>query len=132
MKEVRYPQMDVRSEEYTKWIKGLKTGDEVWASAVNGRHYFVPTIRTVTRITPTGRIRLNNDRVFAPNGLVMGPGREYIFPVTPEFLLEVNRQNALRYIEKYPYYQSLSNDDLIAIMSILRKYDEEIKDTEDE
>lgn len=122
--------------ERKEWISNLKEGDKVANEHYNswrGGSYY--QIYTVKKITPTGKIRLDNGVLLNQNGKyynrdVWGGGEDYnIEPVTEEILNSIKTRkikNKLRSniesIFKDYNLMGMSVEDLKAINNILEKY----------
>ena len=121
--------------ERKEWISNLKEGNKVANEHYNtwrGSYY---QIYTVKKITPTGKIRLDNGVLLNSNGRyynrdVWGSGEDYnIEPVTDEILNSIKTRkikNKLRSniesIFKDYNLMGMSVEDLKAINNILEKY----------
>lgn len=122
--------------ERREWLSNLKSGDQVANEHYNswrGGSYY--QIYTVKKITPTGKIRLDNGVLLNQNGKyyncdVWGGGEDYnIEPVTDEILNSIKTRkikNKLRSniesIFKDYNLMGMSVEDLKAINNILEKY----------
>ena len=122
--------------ERKEWVSNLKEGDKVANEHYNswrGGSYY--QIYTVKKITPTGKIRLDNGVLLNQNGKyynrdVWGGGEDYnIEPVTDEILNSIKTRkikNKLRSniesIFKDYNLMGMSVEDLKAINNILEKY----------
>lgn len=122
--------------ERREWLSNLKSGDQVANEHYNswrGGSYY--QIYTVKKITPTGKIRLDNGVLLNQNGKyynrdVWGGGEDYnIEPVTEEILNSIKTRkikNKLRSniesIFKDYNLMGMSVEDLKAINNILEKY----------
>lgn len=122
--------------EKREWLSNLKSGDQVANEHYNswrGGSYY--QIYTVKKITPTGKIRLDNGVLLNQNGKyynrdVWGGGEDYdIEPVTEEILNSIKTRkikNKLRSniesIFKDYNLMGMSVEDLKAINNILEKY----------
>lgn len=122
--------------ERREWLSNLKAEDKVANEHYNswrGGSYY--QIYTVKKITPTGKIRLDNGVLLNQNGKyynrdVWGGGEDYdIEPVTEEILNSIKTRkikNKLRSniesIFKDYNLMGMSVEDLKAINNILEKY----------
>ena len=122
--------------ERKEWISNLKEGDKVANEHYNswrGGSYY--QIYTVKKITPSGKIRLNNGILLNQNGKyynrdVWGGGEDYnIEPVTDEILeairirkLKIKLSSNIESIFKDYNLMGMSVEDLETINNILEKY----------
>ena len=122
--------------ERREWLSNLKAEDKVANEHYNswrGGSYY--QIYTVKKITPTGKIRLNNGILLNQNGKyynrdVWGGGEDYnIEPVTDEILeairirkLKIKLSSNIESIFKDYNLMGMSVDDLETINNILEKY----------
>ena len=110
--------------EDVSWLKDLKPGDEVAIdnSGIWHRNYYV--ISKVTKITPTGRIKLENGRQFFKNGMEIG-GSSYFSPlrqITPEIREFIKRRELLGKLKFEKFAGLLSSERL----EILLQWQEEL------
>lgn len=126
--------------ERKEWISNLKEGDKVANEHYNswrGGSYY--KIYTVKKITPTGKIRLDNGVLLNQNGKyynrdVWGSGEDYnIEPVTDEILNSIKTRKIknklssnIESIFKDYNLMGMSLEDLKAINNILEKYVKEM------
>lgn len=122
--------------ERREWLSNLKEGNKVANEHYNswrGGSYY--QIYTVKKITPTGKIRLDNGVLLNQNGKyynrdVWGGGEDYnIEPVTDEILeairirkLKIKLSSNIESIFKDYNLMGMSIEDLEAINNILEKY----------
>ena len=122
--------------ERKEWISDLKEGDKVANEHYNswrGGSYY--QIYTVKKITPSGKIRLNNGVLLNQNGKyynrdVWGGGEDYnIEPVTEEILNSIKTRKIknklssnIESIFKDYNLMGMSIEDLETINNILEKY----------
>ena len=122
--------------ERREWLSNLKSGDQVANEHYNswrGGSYY--QIYTVKKITPTGKIRLDNGVLLNQNGKyynrdVWGGGEDYnIEPVTDEILNSIKTRKIknklssnIESIFKDYNLMGMSVEDLKAINNILEKY----------
>lgn len=127
--------------ERREWLSNLKSGDQVANEHYNswrGGSYY--QIYTVKKITPTGKIRLDNGVLLNQNGKyynrdVWGGGEDYdIEPVTEEILNSIKTRKIknklssnIESIFKDYNLMGMSVEDLEAINNILEKYVKEDK-----
>ena len=122
--------------ERREWLSNLKEGDQVANKHYNtwrdGSYY---EIYTVKKITPTGKIRLDNGVLLNQNGKyynrdIWGSGEDYnIEPVTDEILeairirkLKIKLNDKISKIFKDYNLMGMTVEDLEAINNILEKY----------
>ena len=122
--------------ERREWLSNLKEEDQVANEHYNswrGGSYY--QIYTVKKITPTGKIRLDNGVLLNQNGKyynrdVWGGGEDYnIEPVTDEILeairirkLKIKLSSNIESIFKDYNLMGMTVEDLEAINNILEKY----------
>lgn len=121
--------------ERQEWLSNLKEGDKVTNEHYNtwrGGSYY--EIYTVKKITPTGKIRLDNDVLLYQNGKYYNRdawgGEDYnIEPITEEILesirirkLKMALNDRISKIFKDYNLMGMSVDDLETINNILEKY----------
>lgn len=122
--------------ERREWLSNLKEGNKVANEHYNtwrGGSYY--QIYTVKKITPTGKIRLDNGVLLNQNGKyynrdVWGGGEDYnIEPVTDEILNSIKTRKIkkklssnIESIFKDYNLMGMSVEDLEAINNILEKY----------
>lgn len=122
--------------ERREWLSNLKEGNKVANEHYNswrGGSYY--QIYTVKKITPTGKIRLDNGVLLNQNGKyynrdVWGGGEDYnIEPVTDEILNSIKTRKIknklssnIESIFKDYNLMGMSVDDLETINNILEKY----------
>ena len=122
--------------ERREWLSNLKSGDQVANEHYNtwrGESYY--QIYTVKKITPTGKIRLDNGVLLNSNGKyynrdVWGGGEDYnVEPVTDEILNSIKTRKIkkklssnIESIFKDYNLMGMSVEDLKAINNILEKY----------
>ena len=122
--------------ERREWLSNLKEEDKVANEHYNswrGGSYY--QIYTVKKITPTGKIRLNNGILLNQNGKyynrdIWGSGEDYnIEPVTDEILNSIKTRKIknklssnIESIFKDYNLMGMSVEDLEAINNILEKY----------
>ncbi len=110
-------------DERTAWLKYLKVGDEV-AIANHSFDSSTYSVKTITKITPTGIIRVDN-RTFLPNGREVSPYCRYpgrIVPYDDEVKAEMRRIKALSGIQILDRrdFIKLSTDQLEQILAMFR------------
>lgn len=86
------------------WLKTLKVGDEVcYDTAYISENY---VIATVSGITPTGMVRLDNGLLFNKGGFCRDKMRNFRYhlqPVTDEIREKVRRKELLTLIGKFKF-----------------------------
>ncbi|MEK5060893.1 MULTISPECIES: hypothetical protein [unclassified Paenibacillus] len=115
----------IRGEEHEKWLKGLKEGDEVAYNTVRYGGDKSYAIHKVKRVTPTGKIRLDNDLLFDNRGdHRSGEGwfttRYYLQPVTQE-VKDANRRRNLLYEISGTDFRKLPLDKLEIVMKAIKE-----------
>lgn len=122
--------------ERREWISNLKEGDKVanehYDSWRGGSYYHIYTVK---KITPTGKIRLDNGVLLNQNGKyynhdVWGGGEDYnIEPVTEEILNSIKTRKIknklssnIESIFKDYNLMGMNLEDLKTINNILEKY----------
>lgn len=112
-----------KDENYKTWLTGLKPGDQV---VVNGgmRHNRY-TFHKVAKITPTGRINLDNGQVFKSNGHALkDPGkwsfRDVLLEPTQEIRDKLRKERLAFELSHYKF-EALSLDQLERIKAIVRE-----------
>lgn len=110
-------------DEYIKWFKGLKEGDEVCYSA-GWRSSGVPyTIVKVERITKTGWVKTSNNMTFV-DGIQRGASNsawesaKTLIPVTTKVIRAVN-EHRLRNHFKSIDFQKFSYEELLQIHNFI-------------
>jgi hypothetical protein len=115
----------MNKDKRTGWIANLKAGDQVFVSW-NGNL----ELKTVDRITPTGRTVIN-DSAFDDNGNLISNrdnwNRYWLVEATEERLEQYNldqlRRSALRLMRDTPgRYENLSEEHANQIIQILSSY----------
>ena len=121
--------------ERREWLSNLKEGDKVaneYYNSWRGGSYY--QIYTVKKITPTGKIRLDNGVLLNSNGRyyprdVWGSNSYDIEPVTDEILeairirkLKIKLSSNIESIFKDYNLMGMSLEDLETINNILEKY----------
>jgi hypothetical protein len=106
------------------WTKELKVGDQVGVkfSKFGKTRYRVEKVK---HTTPTGRIRLNSERIFYPNGKEVGRSDWYteILPLTPELKGLIAQQGAVEYINSFDL-SKLNLQELRKILEIMKGAEE--------
>lgn len=79
-------------QERQEWLKSLKVGDRVWNSRQGGGAFY-----TIKKITPTGKIRLDNDVLlnndgYGETGYRFNMTYYKIEPITQELLNKIEQQ----------------------------------------
>lgn len=119
--------MSESKDKRTGWLRELKVGDTVVISS-GSRDY----IKTVSHITPTGRITVG-DSVYGPDGDRMGRTDKWTFwrlrEPTKELLDKLSYEdlaNRVHSLATIPFskYKQISTEDLLALKAVLEKYKE--------
>jgi hypothetical protein len=96
----------VADDRRKEWLAGLAPGDEVILHS--GSSVVLDDLRVITKITPTGRIKVGNYN-FAPDGWTHGSdlrGNAWIAPVTAGARDEIVRRKLWKQIEEQVRKQS--------------------------
>ena len=94
------------SEERNNWINSLKEGDKVAVRINNygqGEYY---VIKTIKRITPTGKIRLDDNELYNSNGYKSGDeysNGTWIIPVTDKIMRNIKRRRLLYKVSNFDF-----------------------------
>lgn len=109
------------------WLASLKAGDQVAMQHYTAGYH----LSTVKRVTPAGRIVLENGDQFSPNGTEITSskwGRWHLEEVTPEILASIKRErlvnevyHELDKISNINVVRKLSNERLEELLAVLRK-----------
>lgn len=120
--------MNFGSPQYIEWLKNLKIGDMVKYE----KRYGVSKINTVmtkakvTKITATGRIRLDDGTTWYHTGKGQAiQSRKHILPFTAQDELAIQTQTARRTITNFvnrPSFKEVSAEDILKMLSIVAKY----------
>lgn len=107
-----------------EWFKGLKVGDEVAVSTSKSWGRCGYEITKVAKITPSGRVKTENNYEFNTDNTVRGRD-DYakLEPITDNILDIVNRYNSITYIENIAARNKLKEmptSDLLRIQEILK------------
>lgn len=101
------------------FIKNLKVGDQVAYSASFSQFY---SVGTVSKITPTGRIYLDNGKKFNNGGHELGAAGRWssasLYELTDKIKDKAVKQQLLQRIDRSEL-NKLSNDDLKKIVDII-------------
>lgn len=104
--------------ERREWVKTLKAGDNVYYK----NSYNTVIITKIVKITPTGKVRLDNDDLLDSIGHRRSTGlwgsSYYIFPITPEIIEHVEKASMLKHIKEFDF-SKLSLDKMKEIMRIV-------------
>lgn len=116
---------------FKEWAKTLEVGDEVVIQTDSGWGRCPYSITTITKITPSGRIKTKDGYEFNPDGSVRG-SRDFIRlqKVTDEIAEIVNRYHLISYILQKAdrkFFEKLPTDDLISFYKSLKKIEEDEK-----
>ena len=99
------------------WLKDLKPGDEIAVDNSNHWRRNSYEIRKVAKITPSGRIKLDDGRQFQPDGKEIGEA--YSRPlrqVTPEILEFIKRKELLYKLKFDKFAGYLSSERLESLL----------------
>ena len=112
-------------EEYDNWIKSLKEGDKVAVRVNNygqGGYYIIKTIK---RITPTRKIRLDNNELYDSNGYKSGSEYSigtWIRPVTDKVMRNIKHRELLYKVSNFDF-KMLTLEKLEKIIEIIIEKD---------
>ena len=106
-----------------EWLKNIKAGDEVAVDYSNMWSRYVYKIRKVEKITPTGRIKLDDDSYYDANGRKIGDRYNYpLCQITLEILELIKRRELMYKIKADKLIGMLSSERL----EIMLKWQEEL------
>lgn len=117
--------------EDMSWLKDLKLGDEVAVDNSSYWHRNSFVICKVVKITPTGRIKMDNGRQFHPDGKEIGVHSSFspLRKVTPE-ILELIKRKELLYKLKFDKFVGLLSSERLE--TLLQWQEELLKESEGE
>jgi len=98
----------------TEWISTLKVGDEV---AISSRYHL--QVCKVSKITPSGRLNLDNNAVVNSDGSIRGDSYNHIEQVTDEIRIKIWRGRAMNKIRLKMKLEKLTNKNLKIILDIV-------------
>jgi hypothetical protein len=106
-----------------EWLKSVKVGDEIVVDYSGIWHHNDYKIHKVEKITPTGRIRLDNGDQYAADGTKIGGRRDYLLrQITPEILELIKRRSLMYKVKADKLIGMLSSERL----EIMLKWQEEL------
>jgi hypothetical protein len=120
--------------EREEWLKSLKEGDKVWNSRQDGYIFY-----TIKKITPTGKIRLNNDVLlnndgYGEQGFRFNMTYYKIEPITEKILtdIKIKRERAFAIKElnktiKDLNFSLLNTEKVKDLNKIIKNFYEEYK-----
>jgi hypothetical protein len=110
--------------EGMEWIKSLKVGDEVMINKSShwNKNYYVK--ETVTKITPTGRIKISDGSQYTDEGYRYGDTDGYLEQVTAEKIELMERRELLFKINFDKFEGKLSSERL----RLMLQWQEELRD----
>lgn len=102
-------------DKRTGWLAELNPGDKI--ILVNNPRWFKTsrTVRAVSKITPTGRINIDNFQ-FMPDGVCLNGDNYYLEEATDEVISEVLKENRHRYFRNSvikKFESKIKKDDLL-------------------
>ena len=109
-----------------EWLKTLKVGDKFYT---HGRlsGYYIYTIKKLTKTEivtePFNKYSMEGSRFNRETGRRLGASSwdvDYATNLTPEIVVEINRERRLNYISKYSKWSELSNEEINIISNILK------------
>lgn len=107
-----------------EWIKNLKVGDEI-AIDISGRwNRNIYAKVTITKVTPTGRIKTSNGHQFYPDGREIGSNSALspLRQLTPKIIELIKRKELLDGLKFNEFAGLLSSERL----HILREWQKEL------
>lgn len=112
-----------------EWIKALKVGDKVAIRSYQRWGVSPYTVATINKITPTGRLKLDNGKEFNADGSLRGGGSwsitSNIEPITDEVLSVIRKHKLVSSVEKGLdkfKWQAVEEDDLETVLDVIKKY----------
>jgi len=112
-----------------EWIKTLKVGDEVAIRSYQRWGGSPYSLTMINKITPTGRLKLDNGLEFNADGSMRGGDTwtisSDIEPVTDDVLSVIHKYKLVSSVEKGLdrfKWQAVEEDDLEIVLGILNKY----------
>jgi hypothetical protein len=115
-----------------EWLKNVKVGDEIVVDYSSTWNRYSYRIHKVEKITPTGRIKLDDGTQYQADGRKIG--ESYHFPlrqITPEILELIKRRELMYKIKTDRLIGMLSSERLEIMLKWQEELFEEAKDNED-
>jgi hypothetical protein len=92
------------------WLKDMKVGDEIGVRKGTYLYGYFYDIRKITKVTPSGRIELDDGTKFMPNGKEVGENHSYPLAQVTQEILDMNEMRKLKQkidFDKYKSYFTL-------------------------
>lgn len=112
-----YQEEKKKTEE---WVSTLKVGDTV--ALRGGWNNSAWYTRKIVKITPTGRINLEDFKVAMPDGSIRGDRYNYIYPVTDDIKRTIWRRNIIVELHNRLKLEVLSDEHLLEVYKIYKEY----------
>lgn len=107
----------MKTEKRLQWLSTLNADDEV--AYTGGGVFRSWTITKVRKVTPSGRLNLNDGTTINADGSIRGNKHFYIHPVTDEIRVSIWRNRAINKLRNNLKIEKLSNDDLKVLLKML-------------
>lgn len=90
----------------SEWLQDMNVGDKIAVQKGNHIYGYYYDIRKIVKITPSGRIELDDGSKFMSNGKEIGESYSYPLAQVTQEILDINERKDLDYRIKFDKYKN--------------------------